>query len=253
MVLLLYTSHNSPSHQSRAIFYRGDDISIRGCQTLTAALWVVALEESIVNKHNINRISLAGARHGSSSDDCSARTHTGAGAETHLSLSPSPVSLSVVLMHKHKNSQIWQSQTTEMQDKRQKLAKGSVPVSASSPVSTFHQRYEGPIRVRSQSGNTLGPKTQNWGSFKDWSLMAPFLLCYCLHLFCLSSQQTLAVKPCFFSASFKVVGCRQSWGTFCSLQNFKARVCARPRWRWLCLVCVGRQRHTRPSHSWSFN
>lgn len=37
MVLLLYTSHNSPSHQRRAIFYLGDDISIRVCQPLTAA------------------------------------------------------------------------------------------------------------------------------------------------------------------------------------------------------------------------
>lgn len=61
MVLLLYTSHNSPSHQSRAIFYLEDDVSIRVCQPLTAALWVVVLGESIVNQHNINRISLAGA------------------------------------------------------------------------------------------------------------------------------------------------------------------------------------------------
>lgn len=38
MVLLLYTSHNSPSHQPRAISYLGDDISIRVCQPLTAAL-----------------------------------------------------------------------------------------------------------------------------------------------------------------------------------------------------------------------
>lgn len=43
MVLLLYTSHNSPSHQSGAIFYLEDDVSIRGCQPLTAALWVVVL------------------------------------------------------------------------------------------------------------------------------------------------------------------------------------------------------------------
>lgn len=62
MVLLLYTSHNSPSHQSRAIFYLEDDVSIRVCQPLTAALWVVVLGESIVNQHNNNnnRISLAG-------------------------------------------------------------------------------------------------------------------------------------------------------------------------------------------------
>lgn len=43
MVLLLYTSHNSPSHQSGAIFYLEDDVSIRVCQPLTAALWVVVL------------------------------------------------------------------------------------------------------------------------------------------------------------------------------------------------------------------
>lgn len=61
MVLLLYTSHNSPSHQSWAIFYLGDDVSIRVCQALTAALWVVVLGESIVNQHNISRISLARA------------------------------------------------------------------------------------------------------------------------------------------------------------------------------------------------
>ncbi len=61
MVLWLYTSLNSPSHQSQAIFYLEDDVSIRVCQPLTAALWVVVLGESIVNQHNINRISLAGA------------------------------------------------------------------------------------------------------------------------------------------------------------------------------------------------
>lgn len=59
MVLLLYTSHNSPSHQSLTIFYLEDDVSIRVCQPLTAALWVVVPRKSIVNQHN-NRISLAG-------------------------------------------------------------------------------------------------------------------------------------------------------------------------------------------------
>lgn len=49
---------------------------------------------------------------------------------------------------------------------KKKLAKGSVPVSSSSPVSVLHQRYEGPIRFRSQSGNAFSPKTQNWGSFQ---------------------------------------------------------------------------------------
>lgn len=196
MVLLLYTSHNSPSHQSWAIFYLGDDVSIRVCQALTAALWVVVLGESIVNQHNISRISLARA--------CTAvarqfiwwllsqNTYRSRHIDTDnvsLSLLPFLLSFSVILTHTNtKNSQIWQSQTTEMQGKRQKLAKGSVPVSSSSPVSVFHQRYEGPIRFRSQSGNTFSPKTQDWGSFKDWIPMAPFPLCYCLHLFCLSSR-----------------------------------------------------------------
>lgn len=61
MVLLLYTSHNSPSHQSLAIFYLEDDVSIRVCQPLTAALWVVELGESIVNQRSVNRIWPAGA------------------------------------------------------------------------------------------------------------------------------------------------------------------------------------------------
>lgn len=82
MVLLLSTSHNSPSHQPRAIFYLGDDISIRVCQPLTAAPWVVVFHESIVNQDNINEISLAGGGQGISSDDCSARTHTVGGAWT---------------------------------------------------------------------------------------------------------------------------------------------------------------------------
>lgn len=43
MVLLLYTSHNSTSHQSLAIIYLDDDVSIRLCQPLTAALWIVVL------------------------------------------------------------------------------------------------------------------------------------------------------------------------------------------------------------------
>lgn len=43
MVLLLYTSHNSTSHQSPAIIYLDDDVSIRLCQPLTAALWIVVL------------------------------------------------------------------------------------------------------------------------------------------------------------------------------------------------------------------
>lgn len=61
MVFLLYTSHNSPSHQPVAIFYLGDDISIRICQPLTVAPWVVVFQKSIVNQDNINEISLAGA------------------------------------------------------------------------------------------------------------------------------------------------------------------------------------------------
>lgn len=75
--------------------------------------------------------------------------------------------------HKHKNSQIWQSQTTETQKKRQNLATGSEPVNSSSPVSVFHQRYERPIRFCCQSGSTFSPKTQDWGSSKHWNLMPP--------------------------------------------------------------------------------
>lgn len=126
MVLLLYTSHNSPSHQSRAIFYLEDDISIRVCQPLTAALWVVVLGESIVNQHNNNnRISLAGACtnpwswQGSSSDDCSARTHTHSNRhiDTHgVSLSLPP-SFSLILTHTNKNS-------TETQKKDRTWPKG---------------------------------------------------------------------------------------------------------------------------------
>lgn len=47
-----------------------------------------------------------------------------------------------------KNSQIWQSSATETQEQRQKLAKGGIPVSLSSPVSAFHQRHEQPVRVK---------------------------------------------------------------------------------------------------------
>lgn len=132
----------------------------------------------------------------------SQNTHTRAHRRTHcLSLLPFLLSFSVILTHKQKNSQIWHSQTTGMQEKRQRLAKGSVPVSSSSPASVFHQRYEGPTRFRSQSGNTFSPKTQNWGSFKDRSPVAPFPLCYCLHLFCLESQLTLAVRTWLLKVS----------------------------------------------------
>lgn len=86
---------------------------------------------------------------------------------------PLLLSFSHSYTHKHKISQIWQSQTTETQKKRQNLAKGSMAVNSSSPVSVFHQRYERPIRFCCQSGNTFSPKTQSWGSFKHWSLMAP--------------------------------------------------------------------------------
>lgn len=84
-----------------------------------------------------------------------------------LSLLPFLLSFSVILTHTH--TEIHRSDKVRQQrcrKKKQKLAKRSVPVSSSSPVSVFHQRYEGPVRFRSQSGNTFSPKTQDWGSFK---------------------------------------------------------------------------------------
>lgn len=199
MVLLLYTSHNSPSHQSWAIFYLGDDVSIRVCQALTAALWVVVLRESIVNQHNISRISLARActtlGHGKAVHQTTAQPeHIRGQAHGHrqcLSISLALLTLFLCHSYTHTHTEIHRSDKVRQQrcrKKKQKLAKRSVPVSSSSPVSVFHQRYEGPVRFRSQSGNTFSPKTQDWGSFKGWSPMAPFPLCYCLHLFCLSSR-----------------------------------------------------------------
>lgn len=131
MVLLLYTSHNSPSHQSWAIFYLGDDVSIRVCQALTAALWVVVLGESIVNQHNISRISLARActtlGHGKAVHQTTAQPeHIRGQAHGHRQcLSISLALLTLFLCHSythtHRNSQIWQSQTTEMQEKETEI------------------------------------------------------------------------------------------------------------------------------------
>lgn len=193
IVLLLYTSHNSPSHQSWAIFYLEDDVSIRVCQPLTAALWVVVLGESIVNQHNNNnnRISVAGT---CTSLGCGTAVHQVTAHPEHTQEQAHRhtrcLSISLALFH-FLFSRIFTHTNTKFRDltksdnryaeKRQNLAKGSVSVSSSSPVSVFHQRYEGPIRFCCQSGNTFSPQTQNWGSFKDWSPMAPSPLCYCLH------------------------------------------------------------------------
>lgn len=117
MVLLLYTSHNSPSHQSLTIFYLEDDVSIRVCQPLTAALWVVVPRKSIVNQHN-NRISLAGELttlgRGKAVHQMTAHpehTHTHTGADTHgLSLLPSPISFSLFSrILRHTNTKIHRS------------------------------------------------------------------------------------------------------------------------------------------------
>lgn len=186
MVLLLYTSHNSPSHQPRAIFYLGDDISIRVCQPLTAAPWVVAFQENIVNQDNINEISLAGAGRGATL--CSVKAfhqmiaqpeHTQNEALGHAQCLS--ISFSLLLSppcHSYtetqKSSQIWQSRAAEMKEQRQKLAKGGVPVSPSSPVSAFHQRHKRPVRVKLPV-----PKPRSGAVSKT---MAPIPQRYCLHL-----------------------------------------------------------------------
>lgn len=160
MVLLLYTSHNSPSHQARAIFYLGDDISIRLCQPLTAAPWVVVLRESIVNQDNINEISPAEGQgaggnprlgQGISSDDCSARTHTERVCGRAQCLSISCSQLFSPLSFLHWDRRIHRSDKAGQQRCRNKdrnWPKGGIPVSPSSPVSAFHQRHERPVRVK---------------------------------------------------------------------------------------------------------
>lgn len=138
------------------------------------------LGESIVNQHNINRISLAGActslSRGKAVHQMTAHpehTHTHRSRHIRHTLSlycscPLLLSFSLILTHTktQKFTDLTKSDNRDA-EKRQNLAKGSVPVSASSPVSVFHQRYEEPIRFSCQSGNTFSPQTQNWGSFKD--------------------------------------------------------------------------------------
>lgn len=171
MVLLLYTSHNSPSHQSRAIFYLADDVSIRVCQPLTAALWVVVLGERIVNQHNNNRVSRAGARtslgRGKAVHQMAAHPeHAQEQAHRHMvSLYLSrPLLLSFSLILTRTNRKIQRSDKVRQQRRRKKkqnFAKGNVPVSSSSPPSVFHHRYDRPIRFSCQSGNNFGLQTQN--------------------------------------------------------------------------------------------
>lgn len=171
MVLLLYTSHNSPSHQSRAIFYLEDDVSIRVCQPLTAALWVVVLGESIVNQHNINRISLAGAcatlSHGKAVHQMTAHAeHTQERAHRHTHYFSRSLLLffSAVLKHTTQHKKIHRSDKVRQQrhrGKKDRIWPKGVCLSALPHQFVFHQRYEEPIRFSCQSGNTFSPQTQN--------------------------------------------------------------------------------------------
>lgn len=71
---------------------------------------------------------------------------------------------SAVLKHtaQHKkNSQIWQSQTTETLEKKDRIWPRGACLSALPHQFVFHQRYEEPIRFSCQSGNTFSPQTQN--------------------------------------------------------------------------------------------
>ena len=189
MVLLLYTSHNSPSHQCRAIFYLGDDVSIRVCQPLTAALWVVVLGESIVNQHNNNRISLAVAYTSSVVERQFIRWLLI--QNTHRSRHIDSRSISIALFYSPSHSFTRKKKEKRIKDlrksdnwdaeKRQDLTIGSVPVSSSSTVSVFHQKVWGTHKVQIPIWQHFSPHTQNRGSFKDWSLVAPSAARYCLH------------------------------------------------------------------------
>lgn len=169
----------------------------------------MALEESIVNQHSINRISAAGAR---STFGRSEAVYQTTAQPEHIQerahrrkwrLSIARALPTLFLCHsyaqtlKKKKKKIHRSDKVRQQrcrEKRQKLAKGSEPVSSSSPVSVLHQRYEGPIRFRSQSGNAFSPKTQNWGSFKrakpDGSFPSMLLSSFILSLVAASRLQS---------------------------------------------------------------
>lgn len=188
MVLLLYTSHNSPSHQHRTIIYLGDDVSIRVCQTLTAALWVVVFQESIVNQDNIKGISLAGghatlglveAFHQMTAQP----EHIQEKVLGHVSLSPfvprfpppphlSPANPTQRHTRIHRSDKARRQKHTQ----RQTVAKGGVPVTRSSPVSALHQRYEQPVRVcKTIWWNLQSPKHSSGAFSKNESRWLPSL------------------------------------------------------------------------------
>lgn len=273
MVLLLYTSHNSPSHQSWAIFYLEDDVSIRVCQPLTAALWVVVLGESIVNQHNNNnKISLAATctslGRGTAVHQMTAHPeHTQEQAHRHtwcLSISLALFYfLSLIFLHTQtqkftdltKSDNRYTEKKTELGQRECVCQLFLTSFSVSSKVWGAHKVLL-PIWQHIQSPNTelgLFQRLKPHGSLPSMLLSSLTSSLDMAHV----SGRALVLEIRIVS---KHQATHRARALFALYHSLSLCVC----WpglvtllvlmrTWLCPVCVGRQRHTLWSHSGSFN
>lgn len=153
-----------------------------------------------------------------------------------------------------------QVEKKEKEKKRQILAKGRQPVSSSSPASAPHQKVRGPPQGSGANlATALAPKTQSRRSFKrakkpQW-LLSLYVTVFIYFVSGVATREEVSKHRDARGLRTRSAVPPQLWGPArlagpCDIvganeDTVVPGVCIR--------VCVGRRKHTPPSHSGSFN